>query len=182
MKKIILIAGPSGAGKTSIAHYLKTHYHIPRVVTHTTRPRRPNEKDGTSYYFETPTSFKKLHLFEAVKYNGYLYGSSREGLNRAWQKSNLVTLIVDVKGAQSYVKKLGEQVYFLYVTVSKREELKERLLKRGASPASAEKRLSKANLNLLPPSLISVAHILHNDSWQKTQMALDRLVARLNKD
>lgn len=181
MKKIILIAGPSGAGKTSIAHYLKRRYHIPRVVTHTTRPRRPGEKEGTSYYFETPTSFKKLHLFEKVKYNGYLYGSSREGLQRAWQKNDLVSLIVEIQGVQSYLQRLGQQVYFLYVTAA-RDELRERLLKRGDSASAAQKRLSGAALNTLPAKLQSAAHILRNDDWAKTQMALDRLVARLNKD
>lgn len=181
MKKIILIAGPSGAGKTSIAHYLKTHYQIPRVVTHTTRPRRPDEKDGSSYYFETPASFKKLHLFEAVKYNGYLYGSSREGLKRAWQKSDLVSLIVEIQGVESYLQKLGQQVYFLYVTAAK-DELRQRLLKRGDSPALVQKRLTGAALNTLPSNLQSAAHILHNDDWTKTKMALDQLVARLNKD
>lgn len=181
MKKIILIAGPSGAGKTSIAHYLKTRYHLPRVVTHTTRPRRPDEKDGTSYYFEMPATFKKLHLFESVKYNGYLYGSSQEGLDKAWQKSNLVTLIVEIQGVQSYLQKLGQQVYFLYVTAAK-DELRQRLLRRGDSPVLVQKRLTGAALNNLPSNLKSAAHILQNDDWDKTRMALDQLVAHLNKD
>ena len=40
LKKIILIAGPSGAGKTTISDYLYEKYDIPRVLTHTTRPMR----------------------------------------------------------------------------------------------------------------------------------------------
>ena len=42
-KKIILIAGPSGAGKTTISEYLTDRYQIPRVITHTTRPKRPGK-------------------------------------------------------------------------------------------------------------------------------------------
>lgn len=62
MKKIILIAGPSGAGKTTISDYLNEKYGIPRVLTHTTRPMRPGEKQNVSYHFETDESFKTLHF------------------------------------------------------------------------------------------------------------------------
>lgn len=108
MRKIILIAGPSGAGKTTISEYLTTRYGIPRVVTHTTRPARVGETPGVSYYFETPESMSRLHLFEKVTYGGSRYGSSREGLDRAWEKSDLVSLIVDIAGARSYLGALGE--------------------------------------------------------------------------
>ena len=96
-KKIILIAGPSGAGKTTISEYLTDRYQIPRVITHTTRPKRPGES-GSAYYFEDDDSFAQLHFFEHVKYGDYQYGSSKEGLERAWAKNDLVSLIVDIKG------------------------------------------------------------------------------------
>lgn len=85
LKKIILIAGPSGAGKTTISDYLYEKYDIPRVLTHTTRPMRVGEKQNVSYHFETDDSFKQLHFFEHVKYGSYQYGSSREALNLAWK-------------------------------------------------------------------------------------------------
>lgn len=62
-KKIILIAGPSGAGKTTISEYLTDRYQIPRVITHTTRPKRSGES-GSAYYFEDDDSFAQLHFFE----------------------------------------------------------------------------------------------------------------------
>ena len=66
MRKLILIAGPSGAGKTTISDYLTKEFAIPRVVTHTTRPMRKGESPDKSYYFESESSFKKLHFFEHV--------------------------------------------------------------------------------------------------------------------
>lgn len=182
MKKIILIAGPSGAGKTTISNYLQKEYDIPRVITHTTRPKRQDEIDNKSYYFETDASFAKLHFFEHIRYGSYQYGSSREGLEKAWQGHDLVSLIVDIQGVKSYVKELGAQVYFLYVTTSSRDELKERLLKRGDSLASVQKRLSGRELNILPNDLKNKAHILLNDSWEETTKKLHELVKKLQAE
>lgn len=180
MKKIILIAGPSGAGKTTISEYLTKKYGIPRVLTHTTRPMRPGEEQNVSYHFETDESFAQLHFFEHIKYGSYQYGSSREALNLAWQKSDLVSLIVDIKGAYSYIKQLGDKVYFLYVTTSTKEELKQRLLKRGDDPIKIKERLSGSELNTLPNDLKNYAHVLINDNLTETKNTLDALVARLS--
>lgn len=46
MKKIIVLTGTSGVGKTTISHYLAAAYHISAIITHTTRPPRSQEKMG----------------------------------------------------------------------------------------------------------------------------------------
>lgn len=178
MKKIIIIAGPSGAGKTTISDYLSEKYGIPRVLTHTTRPMRAGEKQNVSYHFETDETFAQLHFFEHIRYGSYQYGSSREALNLAWKKHDLVSLIVDIKGVYTYIKQLGDKVYFLYVTTSTKEELKERLLKRGDDPEKIKERLSGSELNLLPEDLKQYAHVIVNDDLAKTKQALDALMAR----
>lgn len=182
MKKIILIAGPSGAGKTTISNYLQENYHIPRVITHTTRPKRAGETDNESYYFETDESFKKLHFFEHVTYGQYQYGSSREALNNMWQRHDLVSLIVDIQGVKSYLQQLNKKVYFLYVTTSTIDELRERLIRRGDSLEMVKQRLSGSELNPLPADLKNQAHVLINDSWQKTAAKLDQLVKDLQEN
>lgn len=179
MKKIILIAGPSGAGKTTVSDYLDEKYGIPRVLTHTTRPMRAGEKQNVSYHFETDESFNQLHFFEHVKYGSYQYGSSREALNLAWKKHDLVSLIVDIKGVYSYINQLKDKVYFLYITTSTKEELRERLLKRGDDPEKIEERLSGSELNLLPEDLKPYAHVLVNDDLTETKKAVNTLVAKL---
>jgi len=179
LQKIILIAGPSGAGKTTISEYLTKKFGIPRVITHTTRPMRPGEVANKSYYFENNASFSKLHFFEHVRYGSYQYGSSKEALARAWKKNDIASLIVNIEGAASYIKQLGKQVYFLYVTTSTRTELKERLLKRGDNPKKIAERLSGNELNLLPDNLKRDAHIILNDNWNKTKKKLNAIIAGL---
>ena len=181
MQKLILIAGPSGAGKTTISEYLANTFAIPRVLTHTTRPMRPGESSKESYHFESEASFKKLHFFEHVKYGSYQYGSSKEALDQAWQDHDLVSLIVDIKGAQSYLAKLEKQVYFLYVTASSKKMLAERLIKRGDDPNKIKERLTGNELNVLPPTLQKYAHILVNDDWNQTKRQLDNIVKELSK-
>lgn len=181
MQKLILIAGPSGAGKTTISEYLANKFNIPRVLTHTTRPIRPGESPKGSYHFETEASFKKLHFFEHVKYGSYQYGSSREALENAWLDHDIVSLIVDIKGAASYLAAISSQVYFLYITTSSKEMLAERLLKRGDDPHKIKERLSGSELNVLPDSLKKDAHVLINDNWQQTEKKLLTIVANLRK-
>lgn len=181
MKKIILIAGPSGAGKTTVSHYLQVHFGIPRVITHTTRPKRATEADGKSYYFESQASFARLHFFEHVRYGRYQYGSSREALDKAWQQSDLVSLIVDIQGVRSYLQQLRQQVYFLYLTVSSKEELRQRLLKRGDTKEMVRERLSNSEMNSLPAALRPAAHVLFNDSWPRTKQYLCKMVRQLQQ-
>ena len=177
MQRIIIIAGPSGVGKTTVSKYLTEKYNIPRVVTHTTRPIRQGEIPGKSYYFETDESFKKFHFFEHVKYGEYQYGSSKEALEK-----DLVSLIVETDGVKSYLEKLGKQAYFIYLTVSDFSVLKKRLLGRGDKASEIDKRLNsfefKRDLHL-SDELAKKAHVLNNDNWEKTAKELDKIVKKL---
>jgi len=87
--KIIIIAAPSGAGKTSVVHHLlKT---LPEKlgfsVSCATRSPRANEKNGTDYYFISSDEFKQriekdeFAEWEMV-YEGKYYGTLRSELTR----------------------------------------------------------------------------------------------------
>jgi guanylate kinase len=185
LHKIIIIAGPSGAGKTTVSNYLTETYQIPRVITHTTRPMRTGEVAGQSYYFETDASFKKLHFFEHVRYGSYQYGSSRESLDKAWSKNKLVSLIVETAGARSYLQQLPAQTVFVYLTVSDPNILVERLQKRGDSQDEIEKRLASQEFKRdlqLPADLNSRAITIINDNWEEAKTHLDKLIKRLQAE
>lgn len=100
-----------------------------------------------------------------------------------WKKHDIVSLIVDIQGVKSYLSKLDpEQVYFLYVTTSTMDELRERLINRGDSKEMVKKRLSGSELNRLPEDLKQTAHILLNDKWNKTESDLNTIVTKLKQN
>ena len=58
--KILILTAPSGAGKTSITHYLMQHFpELSFSISAATRHPRENEKDGEDYYFMTEDLFKE---------------------------------------------------------------------------------------------------------------------------
>lgn len=79
-KHVFIICGAAGSGKTTVANYLREHFGMHRVITHTTRAPRPGEQDGVDYHFEDDAAMARLHLLEQVTYDGARYGSSYEGL------------------------------------------------------------------------------------------------------
>ena len=184
MKHLIIICGPSGVGKTTVQNYLQKEYHIPKVITHTTRPPRKGEINGKDYYFETPLSFAQKHYFENVRYANYDYGSSEEALKLAWQHHDLVSLIVDTKGTLTYLHKLKKQVIVIYLQVSDNNELKKRMLKRGDDPQEVDERFrSKTNQRdlQLPSTLNAKVHVIFNDNWQQTKRQLAFLIGEIKK-
>ncbi|HEY4399010.1 MAG TPA: guanylate kinase [Lactobacillaceae bacterium] len=177
--KVFVITGATGVGKTTITRYLHDHYHMPRVITHTTRPPREKEVDGVSYYFETDASFAQNHYLERVVYAGAQYGSSFEGLERAWEKAPLITIVLDTAGAITYARELGERAVILFVTVNDPQTLIERVTVRGDDPRAIEARVASAEFERdrqLPAELVGKAIVVPNDYWSTTKNTLDRIV------
>ena len=84
-KQVYVICGAAGSGKTTVAQYLRERFNMHRVVTHTTRPPRPGERDGVDYHFETAASMAKLHLLESVTYDQFFTGGACGGV-AAWPR------------------------------------------------------------------------------------------------
>lgn len=179
--KLIVITGASGSGKTTVSNYLRDNYGVLRVITHTTRTPRQGERNNIDYYFETPASFAKNHYIESVDYAGHQYGSSREALQRAWRKRRVVSLVLDTKGAEAYVKVMPKQLIVLYVAITNPAILKARLQKRGDTPQAIEQRLKseEAQRDLaVPTGLKECAHVILNDSWDEARQQVDQVLKR----
>lgn len=177
--KILLIVGASGTGKSKISDYICKKYNIPRIITHTTRAPRYNEINGLDYYFENDKSFEQVQYIERVTYDGYKYGSSYIGLHKAFEKNNIVSIILDTQGARSYVKKLGCEVQILYITVSNFDLLKDRIKNRGDYNEQVISRLSsKENQRdlTIPEDLIPFSKIIYNDNWEDTKKQLNFII------
>ncbi|MBM7617670.1 guanylate kinase [Weissella uvarum] len=179
-RKIFVVTGNTGTGKTTVTKYLNEFFEMPKVVTHTTRAPRIDEMDQVDYYFETPKTFDENHFLETVSYAGNRYGSSMEGLERAFEKNPLITIVLDTKGATTYVEKLPEdEVEVIYLTVSKEQDLYQRLVQRGDDVQAIHHRLKSEEYErdtTLPAALKSRAHIVINDDWEQTKKQINQIV------
>ena len=178
-RKVFVLTGNTGTGKTTVANYLNEFYEMPKVITHTTRPPREGEIDQIDYYFETEQSFEDNHYLESVAYANYRYGSSYEGLERAWEKSPLISIVLDTAGAKTYSEKLGDEAVVIFLTVTKTDELLGRLSKRGDNLEETRRRMASEEYKRdvqLPKPLQGIAHVVVNDDWLSTKEKIDNIV------
>ena len=154
-QKIIIITAPSGAGKTSITHYLlKTIHQLAFSISAATREPRSHEKDKTDYYFMSEEEFRqKIQRNDFVEwemvYEGKYYGTLNSELERIWTLGKVPLLDIDVKGAIHVRQQYSKNSLTIFVEPPSIEELKQRLLSRGTeTQESLQARINKATFEL----------------------------------
>jgi guanylate kinase len=155
LHKVIILAAPSGAGKTTITKYLLERF--PRLafsISATTRAPRGAEQDGVEYHFLSLAKFEGLIYqnefieYEQV-YNGVYYGTLKSELKRIWDLGKVPVLDIDVKGAICVQQQLGEKSISIFIMPPSVDALKERLLNRQTETAeSIQTRIDKAEYEL----------------------------------
>ena len=150
--KVVIVSGPSGAGKTTVVKRLLETCDLPLLlsVSATTRSPRPGEVHGVDYWFLSDEEFQKrrnrgefLESFE-VYGRGCWYGTLEEAVASSLAEGKWVVLEIDVQGMQSVVKRFPEAIS-LFVRPPSLEELEVRLRGRGTeTEETIQRRLSVA--------------------------------------
>jgi guanylate kinase len=130
----IVVSAPSGAGKSSICQGLmKAFPEIKFSVSYTSRSPRPNEVNGTDYYFISSGEFQerisKGDFIEWVDY-GNLYGSSRKFMEDFVRDGGDLLLDIEPRGAKKIKQEFKGGIY-VFVLPPSRTDLLKRLEKRG---------------------------------------------------
>ena len=103
---LIVISGPSGAGKTSVIDaLLQSDPALTHSVSATTRPPRPNEINGVNYHFlslaEFETLLEKDGFVEWTQYGEYCYGTLKSEIESPLTEGKDLVLEIDVNGARA---------------------------------------------------------------------------------
>ncbi len=149
--KIIVITGKSSSGKDSLQNYLVSNYDFVNLVSHTTRPPRPNESNGYDYYFINKEDFINMNnknlFIETREYKVnteigndiWYYGLSKMEYNICNVFNKVV--IVDMKGFHELAEYIGRDNCFMLYLYCDDNIRKDRMISRGGmSPEEIDRR------------------------------------------
>ncbi len=180
--KMIIIAAPSGAGKTSVTRHLLSSFpdQLAFSVSCATRLPRENETDGVDYYFINPDEFlTKIEEHQFVEwemvYHDKFYGTLQSELNRIWAEGKHPLLDVDVKGGINIQNQYPDTSLSLFIEPPSIEELERRLRTRGTETSESLKaRIDKASYELTFKDQFD--HVIVNDTLQRACKEAEKLV------
>lgn len=178
--KFIVIAAPSGSGKTTIVNKLikEKDLDLHFSVSATSRDPRKNEVNGENYFFITKEEFvKKVSNNEFIEweevYKGVFYGTLISELENAKEK-NLI-FDIDVIGGLNIKRKFKDQSLTIFIKPPSIDELEKRLKKRNSETDSSIKiRINKAKNEILLADKFD--YIVENDILEKSYREVFNLV------
>ena len=147
---LLIVASPSGAGKTSLCRRLMAdHKGLELSVSMTTRDIRPGEVAGRDYHFVSHEEFQRLidqdAFLEWADVHGNRYGSPRAPIDRALAEGRDVLFDIDWQGARDIAHKCPEDAVRVFILPPSLEELRRRLVTRSQDAEDViERRIQNA--------------------------------------
>lgn len=176
---LVVVSAPSGAGKTSLCKgAVASVGQLIHSISYTTRPPRPDEKEGRDYYFVSEEEFaQKIEAGEFAEWarvHGHLYGTSRLLLEKHFQAGKDVILDIDVQGAAQLRQRYPTGI-FVFVLPPNMEKLELRLrLRKTDSEEEIDRRLQKAIIEVKEYS--KYQYLIINDELEVAITALRSII------
>ncbi len=181
---LVVLSGPSGAGKDAVLDELARRgrkFH--RVVTCTTRPPRPGEREGIDYYFITDQAFDALisggGLLEHAVVYGHRSGVPRQQVADKLAQGDDVYVRTDVQGAAA-IKLLAPSALLIFIAPSSMGEIEARIrARRSDGEDRIQQRLKAAHAEMARRS--EFGYVIVNEPGRLEETA-DRLIEILDAE
>lgn len=179
MTRLIIVAAPSGAGKSSFVDRIcKDEPRLVDVITYTTREMRTGERQGWPYHFIDKEDFERKvsegFFVEWARVHTNLYGTSWNGLKEAWAAGKCVIMDIDVQGTATFRAQFpdAKTVFILPPSI---DELRRRIGRRdGKLPADLEVRMQNAEREMALAPTFDVQIV--NDDFEASYAQFKKII------
>ncbi len=177
--RMIILAAPSGAGKSSFVERIcKEDPRLVDTITYTTREIRKGETQGHPYYFVSKQEFEEKieanFFIEWANVHTNLYGTPHYQIEEAWKQEKCVIMDVDVQGAKTFKEKFPD-AKTIFILPPSIDELRRRITKRdGKVPHDIEVRMANADREMKESSTFDEQIV--NDNFETSYAIFKKVV------
>lgn len=175
---LVVISGPSGAGKGTICKELIKNDMLWLSVSTTTRKPREGEIEGINYFFVSKDEFmskiQNNDFLEYAEVYGNYYGTPKSSAIEQMNTGKDVLLEIDIQGALKVKENYPDGV-FIFILPPTMEELKNRIINRGSeTPESLHARFKSSykELNYISRYNYAVVNDILDDAVNKIENIL----------
>lgn len=180
--RMIIVAAPSGAGKSSFVERItREDSRLVDVITFTTRSMRKGESPGSPYHYISHDDFQgKIadgFFVEWAKVHTNFYGTSYKSLEDAWAVGRTAIMDIDIQGVVTFKSKFPD-AKTIFIHPPSIDELRRRIAKRdGGVPADIEVRMANAEKEILESSKFDYQIV--NDNFEQSFAEFKKIIEEL---
>jgi guanylate kinase len=180
--RMIIVAAPSGAGKSSFVERItKDTSRLVDIVTFTTRDIRKGETNGLQYHFINHDDFQQKitqdFFVEWAKVHTNFYGTSRMSLEGAWKEGRTAIMDIDIQGVQTF-KSIYPDAKTIFILPPSIDELRRRIgLRDGTMPVDIEVRMANAEKEIREASKFDYQIV--NDNFEQSYAEFKKIIEEL---
>lgn len=180
--RMIIVAAPSGAGKSSFVERItREDSRLVDVITFTTRDMRKGEVAGHPYHFISHEDFQNKiagnFFVEWAKVHTNYYGTSYSSLEEVWNQGKTAIMDIDIQGVATFKSKFPD-TKTVFIHPPSIAELRRRIEKRdGKVPADIEVRMANAEKEIQEASKFDYQIV--NDVFEQSYAEFKKIVEKL---